>query len=102
MSLLQTEPEHLKQKNKDEHLLSLIEVEYDDKGSGNEAEFLNNFDLVDFLDDDEWPFDFAQSVPLIREAGQQKSEYQSAAAVPLDDELYELEQLKRFGPVINF
>ena len=40
--------------NKEEHseLLNLLEVQ---------REILNNFDLVDFLDDDGWPVQYADS-----------------------------------------
>ena len=79
-------------------LMNLIEVQHEIK----QDMLSNNFDLVDFLHDDSWPFDqatLAHTVPSLHRKEAQK-EYQTVA--PLDEDLYQLQELRRFGPIINF
>ena len=64
----------------------------------SEEAFLNNFDLVDFLDDEDWPFDYAEK----RMPNLHKQEDKQYSAAPLDDDLYQMENMRRFGPMINF
>ena len=79
-------------------LVNLIEAQHEIK----QDMLSNNFDLVDFLHDDSWPFDqatLAHTVPSLHRKEAQK-EYQTVA--PLDEDLYQLQELRRFGPIINF
>ena len=58
-----TTDQHLKMRSKDEHLLNLIDVHHDQTTS--EAEFMKRFDIEDFLEDDDWQFDYGDIAPIL-------------------------------------
>ena len=78
-------------------LLNLLEVQ---------REMLNNFDLVDFLDDDSWPVEYAASQmhqhPTLHGQDDLSDRDNYESVTPLDDDLYQMQELRRFGPIINF
>ena len=65
----------------------------------SEQEFLNTFDFMDFIDEDEWPLDgeYDQHRPELL------SDLHSSIAVnPMDKDLYEMQELHLFEPIVNF